>query len=119
VGATHVSAGQSLLRQGAPADAFFVIDRGRASVKRDDQQIADLGPGDFFGELRLLRGGERTALVVAATDMRVRVIPQPKFAPAMQTLPTLARSVRDAASDRLLALPPHGADRRPAALALT
>jgi CRP-like cAMP-binding protein len=71
VGATHVSAGQSLLRQGAPADAFFVIDRGRASVKRDDQQIADLGPGDFFGELGLLRGGERTASVVAATDMRV------------------------------------------------
>ena len=96
-----------------------MIDRGRASVKRDDQQIADLGPGDFFGELGLLRGGERTASVVAATDMQVRVIPQRKFAPAMQTLPTLARSVQDAASERLLALPSHGADSRPAALALT
>jgi CRP-like cAMP-binding protein len=30
-GATHIPAGRSLLRQGAPADAFFVIDRGRAS----------------------------------------------------------------------------------------
>jgi CRP-like cAMP-binding protein len=75
--------------------------------------------GSRFGELGLLRGGERTAPVVAATDMRVRVIPQPKFAPALQTLPTLARSVRDAASDRLLALPSHDADSRPAALALT
>jgi CRP-like cAMP-binding protein len=86
--------------------------RGRSPPER-------AGASDLFGELGLLRGGERAASVVAATDMRVRVIPQPKFAPALQTLPTLARSVRDAASVRLLALPSHGTDSRPAGLALT
>jgi drug/metabolite transporter (DMT)-like permease len=104
-GAVDVRAGRSLLDQGAPADAFFVIERGRANVRQDDRHIAELGPGDFFGELALLRGGSRTASVVAASDMRVRVIAEPEFAPMMRRLPTLARSVRQAASERLVTLP--------------
>ena len=78
-----------------------MIERGHASVKRDERQIADLGPGDFFGELALLRGGARTASVEAATDMRVRVIPEPEFPHAMEKLPKLARSICDVASRRL------------------
>jgi CRP-like cAMP-binding protein len=96
-----VRAGRLVLRQGAPADAFFLIESGRATVKRDDRRVAELGAGDFFGELALLRGGARTATVVAATDMRVRVLPRGQFARAMRRLPTLARFVRDAASERM------------------
>jgi drug/metabolite transporter (DMT)-like permease len=103
--AIDVPAGTRLLRQGAPAGEFFLIERGRASVKRDDRHVAELGAGDFFGELALLRDGPRTASVAAATDMRVRVIPRREFAHAMERLPALARSVRDAASERLHALP--------------
>jgi drug/metabolite transporter (DMT)-like permease len=99
-GAMDVPAGGSVLRQGTPADAFFLIERGRASVNRDDHHVAELGPGDFFGELALLRGGERTASVEAATDLRVRVVPGPEFGRAMGRLPTLARSVRAAAVAR-------------------
>jgi drug/metabolite transporter (DMT)-like permease len=97
----EVPAGQPLLRQGASPDAFFVIRRGRARVERDDRHLADLGPGDFFGELALLAGGVRTATVVAATDMRVQVVPRGEFARVMQRLPRLARKVREAASTRL------------------
>jgi drug/metabolite transporter (DMT)-like permease/CRP-like cAMP-binding protein len=110
--ATDVPAGTRLLREGAPAGEFFLIERGRASVKRDDRHVAELGAGDFFGELALLRGGPRTASVAAASDMRVRVIPRREFVHAMEKLPTLARSVSDAASERLHALsrPPASAD---------
>jgi cAMP-dependent protein kinase regulator len=94
-GAMEVPAGSRLVRQAAPGDAFFLIERGKATVNRDDDEIADLGPGDFFGELALLGGGERTASVVAATDMRVRVVSEGKFVPAMRKLPTLARLARD------------------------
>jgi drug/metabolite transporter (DMT)-like permease len=105
--AVDVPAGSRLLRQGAAADAFFVIERGRASVCQDDRHIRDLGAGDFFGELGLLGDGRRTASVVAATDMRVRVIPGREFEPAMEKLPRLARTVRDVARDRLLPTPPR------------
>jgi CRP/FNR family transcriptional regulator, cyclic AMP receptor protein len=118
-GAMEVPAGSRLVRQGASGDAFFVIQRGHASVKRDDHEIAALGPGDFFGELALLGGGERTASVVAATDMRVRVVPERKFSRAMRRLPTLARFVRDAAFERVVAAPSEAAVARPAALAAT
>jgi drug/metabolite transporter (DMT)-like permease len=116
-GAMEVPAGSRLVRQGAPGDAFFLIERGQATVNRNDRKIDDLGPGDFFGELALLGGGERTASVVAATDMRVRVVPERKFASAMRKLPTLARSVRDAALERVVAAGSHAAVARPAALA--
>jgi CRP/FNR family transcriptional regulator, cyclic AMP receptor protein len=97
----EVPAGRRVVRQGADADAFFLIERGRASVERDDRHVRDLGGGDFFGELALLNGGARTASVVAATDMRLRVIPRRRFCDAMRRLPTLGRSVRDAAGERL------------------
>jgi drug/metabolite transporter (DMT)-like permease len=108
----EVPAGRRLLSQGAPADAFFLIERGRASVRQGDRHIAELGPGDFFGELALLGGGTRTASVVAASEMRVRVVAEPEFASTMRSLPTLARSVRDTASRRLVRVP-----HRPAAVA--
>jgi drug/metabolite transporter (DMT)-like permease len=98
----EVPAGASLVRQGAPADAFYLIERGRAEVNRDAHHVAELGAGDFFGELALLRNDERTASVVAATDMRVRVISGQEFARSMRRLPTLARCVRDAALERLV-----------------
>jgi drug/metabolite transporter (DMT)-like permease len=101
----EVPAGQPVLRQGAPADAFFVIRRGQAHVERDDRHVADLGPGDFFGELALLEGGGRTASVVASTDMRVHVIPRGEFARTLQRLPTLAHRVREVASTRLQVVP--------------
>jgi CRP-like cAMP-binding protein len=105
--AVDVPAGSRLLRQGAPANAFFVIERGRASVCRDDRHIRDLGAGDFFGELGLMGDGGRTASVLAATDMRVRVIPGREFETVMAKLPKLARTVRDAARDRLLPAAPR------------
>jgi drug/metabolite transporter (DMT)-like permease len=107
--AMDVPAGERLIQQGAPADAFYVIERGEASVTQDAEHIRDLGDGDFFGELAMLRGGPRTASVVAETDMRVRVVRGSDFAHAMRKIPTLARSVSALATDRLRNLPAHPA----------
>jgi Cyclic nucleotide-binding domain/EamA-like transporter family len=96
----EVPAGTELVRQGARADSFFLIDSGAAAVERNADHVADLAPGDFFGEVGLLRDGGRTASVVAATDMRVRVMPGQEFVRSMRTLPTLARTVQAAAAAR-------------------
>src|SRR3712207_1222225 len=59
-----VPAGQVLCRQGQHGSEFFVIENGTASVTVDGRPAGTLGPGDFFGELALLDGGERSATVV-------------------------------------------------------
>ena len=100
-----VPAGRRILSQGSLADGFFLIARGRASVIRDDRHVGDLGPGEFFGEIALLEGGPRTASVVAATDVTVRVIRGNEFGAAMRNLPKLAQRVRGVARARLETLP--------------
>jgi drug/metabolite transporter (DMT)-like permease len=103
--AMDVPAGAQLVHQGASADAFYVIERGRASVTQDRDHVRDLGGGDFFGELGLLQGGVRTASVAAASELRVRVIGGRDFGSAMRGLPTLARSVSVQALGRLQTVP--------------
>jgi CRP-like cAMP-binding protein len=47
---------------------FFLLERGRASVLRDDHHIADLGPGDFFGEIALLERDDCRPSVASSRD---------------------------------------------------
>jgi len=55
-----------IARQGEIGTGFFVIKSGSVRVVRDGRRIADLGPGEFFGELSVLDGRPRTAQVVAS-----------------------------------------------------
>src|SRR5882724_4695876 len=67
----EVEAGTRLVKQGQFSYEFFAIEEGAAEVLRDGEHVADLGPGDFFGEMGLLEKDRRTATVVAKTDMRL------------------------------------------------
>ena len=73
------SSGKELARQGEFGQEFFVIVDGTAEVVRDDARIAELGPGDFFGEMALLEEERRTATVRAASPMRVLVMTRQNF----------------------------------------
>jgi len=70
----RVTPGQVVVRQGDPADRFYVISEGRFKVTQDDgtdrpaRSLRELGPDDVFGEIGLLRGIPRTATVTAETD---------------------------------------------------
>lgn len=99
--ALDVPSGERVLSQGNDPDSFFLIERGRLAVIRDAVHAADLGPGDFFGEIALLQRRPRTASVIATTDVRVRVISQRDFVTAVRILPTFARVLQDAARTRL------------------
>lgn len=80
-----VSAGTDVVRQGDPGDAFYLIDRGRAEVWQtgiyDDEpkRVAELGPGDAFGEEALILRGSRNATVRMAEDGLLLVLGHEDF----------------------------------------
>ena len=63
-----VTAGETLMREGEPGDQAFLVADGELEVQIGDKPIATLGRCDLVGEIALLRGGVRTATVVAKTD---------------------------------------------------
>lgn len=71
LGRATLPAGTIIVRQGGPAEKFFIIVDGIVDVIREDggsgQVVATLGPGEFFGEVAILRDMPRTATVRAVT----------------------------------------------------
>jgi CRP/FNR family transcriptional regulator, cyclic AMP receptor protein len=66
-----VAAGTVLVKEGQFSYEFMAIEEGKAEVTRGGEHVADLGPGDFFGEIGLLERVLRTATVTAKSDMRL------------------------------------------------
>lgn len=64
-----VEQGKVLVREGDFSYEFMAIEEGEAEVTREGQHVADLGPGDFFGEMGLLEKTLRNATVTAKTPM--------------------------------------------------
>jgi thioredoxin reductase (NADPH) len=68
-------AGQTIIREGDPAESFFILTRGAASVRQNGPQgeteISTLKAGDFFGEMGLLSGTVRNATVRATAPSEV------------------------------------------------
>jgi CRP-like cAMP-binding protein/Zn-dependent protease len=64
------SVGEAIVTQGEEGDAFYAIRSGRVDVVRDGETIAQLGPGEHFGETALLTDEPRNATVVAHTPVR-------------------------------------------------
>ncbi|HTQ18079.1 peptidase domain-containing ABC transporter [Mycobacterium sp.] len=79
-----VSAGEVVIRQGDPAGAMYIVRNGRlrAYIDRDAkrEQRSYLRRGDFFGEVSLLRGTDRTASVEAVSDCELWALEPELFA---------------------------------------
>ena len=75
--------GARVVAQGDPGDRFFVIAEGAASVEIDGVETTRLGPGDFFGEIALLRDVPRTATVAAVEDLRLFALERDDFIAAV------------------------------------
>jgi CRP/FNR family cyclic AMP-dependent transcriptional regulator len=97
----EVPEGEELLKEGRLAHEFFVIEDGAVEVRQDGERIAELGAGDFFGEIALLEGGTRTATVVATTPVRVIVMSAQEFRQMEQQMPAVADRIRSAIRARL------------------
>ncbi len=96
-----VPAGNELARQGAFAYEFFVIEDGTASVEVGGSQVAELGAGEFVGELELLGDGTATATVTTVTDAVVWVSTSAEFDGVLHS--TLGTAIEAAAQERRVA----------------
>jgi CRP/FNR family transcriptional regulator, cyclic AMP receptor protein len=67
----NVEEGRELVREGDFSYEFMAIEEGEAEVTREGGHVADLGPGDFFGEMGLLEKTLRNATVTAKTPMKL------------------------------------------------
>jgi len=69
-----VSEGKHLVEEGDYAYDLFFIKEGTAEVEHNGQKVAELGPGEFFGEIGVLKNEQRNATVVAKTPMRLATL---------------------------------------------
>jgi len=79
--AREFSAGQAIIHEGQEgAQAFYLLLEGTAEVTKGGKHLADLGPGDYFGEMALLIDDQpRTADVTATSGIKVLAITQWDF----------------------------------------
>jgi CRP/FNR family transcriptional regulator, cyclic AMP receptor protein len=95
------SDGRTIVHQGEIGTGFFLIATGRARVVRDGATIAQLGPGDFFGELSLLDGGPRIATVVSDGPTTCLAIASWEFETLLESQPQLAIAILRGVAGRL------------------
>ena len=81
--AVAVVAGDPVFLQGDPGDRFYAIESGRARVSIDGAETNELGPGEFFGEIALLRDVPRTATVRALDGLRLYAVERDDFIAAV------------------------------------
>jgi CRP-like cAMP-binding protein len=99
-----VSEGTELARQGEFAYEFFVIEEGAAEVLRDDERIAELGPGDFLGEMGIIGKVVRNATVTTTSPARVIVMTGQAFRSMARSNPDVASRIEAAVEERCQAL---------------
>lgn len=98
--------GRSLVREGEWAYEFFAIEEGTVEVRRGEQLLAELGAGDFFGEMGLMADTRRNATVVATTPVKVVVMTAQAFRQTAREMPEVADKIRAAIEERCRHLEP-------------
>ncbi len=96
-----LSEGKELTRQGSSGREFFVLVEGTAEVRKANRRVNMLGPGDFFGEISLIRHTPRTATVVATSPVRTLVITERSFRALLEHQPGIQTKVMSALAARL------------------
>jgi CRP-like cAMP-binding protein len=96
-------AGTVLMREGEPADAFYVIVAGTVHIERGGRFVRSMSSGGFIGEIGLLEGSERSATATCATDCEFIRLDSHEFDRVVETFPDVRARITAAAERR-----PHG-----------
>ena len=97
----EVAAGSYVVQKGELSYKFYLILDGTAAVEREGEHLADLGPGDFFGEMGIVGHSRRNADVVATSPMRMVVLVGWDLRMLMDIFPRLRGRIQHAIVDRV------------------
>ena len=93
--------GAVVVREGDPADAFYVLLSGHLQAAVGGRIVRELAEGDGFGEIALLQGGRRTATItVVSADADVLVMRRQDFDTMLATMPAFAWGIWETATTR-------------------
>jgi CRP-like cAMP-binding protein len=87
------AAGDVLIREGEPGQAFLILIVGEAEVSRRGEPLRRLHPGEHAGEMGLLDDSPASATVVARSDIEALVLYQRDFHNLLETVPSLGRRI--------------------------
>jgi CRP/FNR family transcriptional regulator, cyclic AMP receptor protein len=96
----------TICREGDPGDAMYIIDVGKVRISVTDADghavtLAELGPGDFFGEMSMLDGHARSANATATENARLAQLTRDDFLSFMRSDPRVALELLTALTGRL------------------
>lgn len=94
-------AGGTVTQEGAGGAGFFIIESGQAEVSVDGQARGTIGPGDYFGEIALLTGSDRTATITASSDMLCYGMTPWDFRPLVESNSAIAWKLLTAMAEKL------------------
>ncbi len=100
-------AGRVIARQGEIGTGFFIVVDGLVRVVRDNETLATLGPGEFFGELSVLDRLPRVAQVVADEPTRCLALASWDFEQVLLDHPKLALAILRGLAGRLRSVTEH------------
>ena len=92
--------GDVLVREGEAGDRFYLIDEGSVDVTIAMRPVRRLGPGEYFGEIALVRDVPRTATVTAGSDVRLYSLRRAEFLAAARSRPASAHAAEAIARSR-------------------
>lgn len=97
--------GTVLTREGRTAHEFFVLVEGTVRVSKNGKKLAELGPGDWLGEIALLTKAPRTATATATSPVRALIITDRDFRKLVADVPSIAMKMLSCVAERLARTP--------------
>ncbi len=92
--------GKAVIQEGGYSNDFYAIESGTAKVERGGETIAELGPGDVFGEQGLLERQERSASVVATSPIRALKIESWEIPRMRKAMPEVLEQLQQTIEER-------------------
>jgi CRP-like cAMP-binding protein len=93
-------AGTHLIDEGTFSHEFLLIASGHAEVRREGRRLAQLGPGDFAGEVGVMSDARRNASVIATTELRAIVMTDRDLRRITQEIPSVEAQIAAAIEAR-------------------